>query len=195
MVGPIGPPGFNGSRGPPGQAGSRGEQGPKGAGDFSECLYKRIKDINTPGTKEADVAIAEPNVSVMIRLFLNTTFCLHASAESHVTIIGIFSLMDYSISHPTENTLKLNQSHCMPTLLSYSTGKFRPAYLMCHQPKKKILQLPCHAEGLKYSLCQARSERENALDGPRPFLHLFSRFPDFCTLPAWDMLVRVELKT
>ena len=51
---------------------------------------------------------------------------MHASAALHVTIIGIFSLMDYSISHPTENTLKLNQSHCIPTLLSYSTGKIPP---------------------------------------------------------------------
>ena len=57
---------------------------------------------------------------------------MHASAELHVTIIGIFSLMDYSILHPTESTLKLNQSHCIPTLLSNRTGKFRPGYLMCH---------------------------------------------------------------
>ncbi|KAM7443722.1 hypothetical protein ABFA07_007604 [Porites harrisoni] len=50
MAGPIGPPGFNGSRGPPGQAGSRGEQGPKGAGDFSACHYKRDQEANTPGS-------------------------------------------------------------------------------------------------------------------------------------------------
>ena len=54
---------------------------------------------------------------------------MHASAALHVTIIGIFSLMDYSISHPTENTLKLNQSHCIPTLLYFAIiqyGKIPP---------------------------------------------------------------------
>ena len=70
MAGPIGPPGFNGSRGPPGQAGSRGEQGPKGAGDFSACHYIRAPVTVTPGTTEADVAIPEPNVSIIHKVFL-----------------------------------------------------------------------------------------------------------------------------
>ena len=65
MAGPIGPPGFNGSRGPPGQAGSRGEQGPKGAGDFSACHYKRDQDTLTRGSDQTVVAIAEPNVSII----------------------------------------------------------------------------------------------------------------------------------
>lgn len=65
MAGPIGPPGFNGSRGPPGQAGSRGEQGPKGAGDFSACHYKRNQETKTRGSNQIVVAIAEPNVSII----------------------------------------------------------------------------------------------------------------------------------
>ena len=65
MAGPIGPPGFNGSRGPPGQAGSRGEKGPKGAGDFSACHYKRDQATLTRGSDQTVVAIAEPNVSII----------------------------------------------------------------------------------------------------------------------------------
>lgn len=79
MAGPIGPPGFNGSRGPPGQAGSRGEQGPKGAGDFSACHYNRAQAAITPGTTEADVAIPEPNVSIIHKVFLKKRHfaCMH----------------------------------------------------------------------------------------------------------------------
>ena len=77
MAGPIGPPGFNGSRGPPGQAGSRGEQGPKGAGDFSACDYKSAEATNTPGTNDADVAIAEPNVSIIHKVIFKYDI-LHA---------------------------------------------------------------------------------------------------------------------
>ena len=54
MAGPIGPPGHNGS------------QGPKGAGNFSSCQYKVVKDVDSPGGPvSALVGQTEPDVSMV----------------------------------------------------------------------------------------------------------------------------------
>ncbi|KAJ7351851.1 hypothetical protein OS493_035156 [Desmophyllum pertusum] len=55
MAGPIGPPGYNGSQGP------AGPPGPKGAGDFSSCQYKVVKDYANWGTNNAIVGQTEPD--------------------------------------------------------------------------------------------------------------------------------------
>ncbi|KAJ7351861.1 hypothetical protein OS493_035166 [Desmophyllum pertusum] len=61
MAGPIGPPGYNGSQGPAGPAGSIGPPGPKGAGNFSSCQYKVVKDSAAGGVTTALVGQTEPD--------------------------------------------------------------------------------------------------------------------------------------
>ncbi|KAJ7351852.1 hypothetical protein OS493_035157 [Desmophyllum pertusum] len=61
MAGPIGPPGHNGSQGHAGPVGSTGPPGPKGAGDFSSCQYKVVKDVAYGGTNNALVGQTEPD--------------------------------------------------------------------------------------------------------------------------------------
>ena len=65
MAGPIGPPGHNGSQGPAGPVGSAGPPGPKGAGDFSSCQYKVVKDFAAEGITTAAVGQTEPDVSMV----------------------------------------------------------------------------------------------------------------------------------
>jgi len=59
MVGPIGPPGFNGSQG------AIGAPGPKGVGNFSACQYKVVTETPTPGDPKVIAGLVEPNVSAL----------------------------------------------------------------------------------------------------------------------------------
>ena len=46
--------------------GSQGLAGPKGAGDFSSCQYKAVKETLTAGVGDlTTVGLAEPNVSML----------------------------------------------------------------------------------------------------------------------------------
>ncbi|KAJ7351850.1 hypothetical protein OS493_035155 [Desmophyllum pertusum] len=58
MAGPIGPPGHNGSQG------LAGPPGPKGAGNFSSCQYKVLKDFAALGLTNTLVGQTEPDVSM-----------------------------------------------------------------------------------------------------------------------------------
>ena len=60
-----GPPGHNGSQGP------ADPPGPKGAGDFSSCQYKIVKDYSNGGTNNAIVGQTEPNVSFVLTTLFN----------------------------------------------------------------------------------------------------------------------------
>lgn len=64
MVGPTGPPGFNGSQGPAGPRGAIGSPGPKGAGDFSSCQYKTQSESLVPGMPRTLASKTEPTVSM-----------------------------------------------------------------------------------------------------------------------------------
>ena len=63
MVGPIGPPGFNGSQGAVGPRGAIGPPGPVGAGNFSSCQYKLKNDTKVVNMVN-QLSIIEPTVSM-----------------------------------------------------------------------------------------------------------------------------------
>ena len=81
MAGPIGPPGYNGSQGPAGPVGSTGPPGPKGAGDFSSCQYKVVKDFAVVGMTTTAVGQTEPDVSMV-----NVSSRVITAAVSHKQI-------------------------------------------------------------------------------------------------------------
>ena len=74
--GPMGPPGYNGTRGspgdsgPPGPPGINGTQGLPGSsptgGDLTLCSYqeKKGKEVNTGTYASTDVSVNEPNVGL-----------------------------------------------------------------------------------------------------------------------------------
>ena len=67
MPGPVGPPGYNGSRGVNGSQGLAGPPGPKGAGSFSQCVYKFKggTSATSNGLAKTDAFATEPSVSIL----------------------------------------------------------------------------------------------------------------------------------
>ena len=71
-TGPAGPPGFNGTQGPQGIMGPQGfngSQGSQGAGDLSQCVHKTIsstgsQDRITSNTRAAPIIVTLEELSV-----------------------------------------------------------------------------------------------------------------------------------
>ncbi|KAJ7351859.1 hypothetical protein OS493_035164 [Desmophyllum pertusum] len=88
MAGPIGPPGYNGSQGPAGPAGSIGPPGPKGAGNFSSCQYKVVKDSAAGGVTTALVGQTEPDGKRITGATCSTNFATEYNMLTQLQATG-----------------------------------------------------------------------------------------------------------
>ncbi|KAJ7351858.1 hypothetical protein OS493_035163, partial [Desmophyllum pertusum] len=88
MAGPIGPPGYNGSQGPAGPAGSIGPPGPKGAGNFSSCQYKVVKDSAAGGVTTALVGQTEPDGKRITGATCSTNFATEYNMLTQLLATG-----------------------------------------------------------------------------------------------------------